>query len=316
MTINETACWLEDHDQYCILTHRNPDGDTIGCAAGLCRGLREIGKTAAILQNPQFTARYDDYLEGLVCPAVPEQATIVSVDMASESLLPDSFRPLAGKIGLAIDHHGSNTGFAPDRLVEPDSAACGELIYLLLLALDAPISAQTADALYLAISTDTGCFQYSNTTSRTLRIAADLKDAGSHTASINKIMFDTKSFPRLQLESRLTAAMERLADGLVAVCTLPLAWMDELGLSEDDIDSISSFPRTVDGVQVGIMLRQLPDDAVKLSVRTGPRYNASDICALLGGGGHKAAAGATVPGDFAAVRAKVLDALRQKGVTV
>lgn len=316
MTINEAACWLKDHDNYCILTHRNPDGDTIGCAAGLCRGLREIGKQAVILENPQFTPRYDCYLDGLVSATAAQNATVISVDMASESLLPDPFNPLAGQIALAIDHHGSNTGFAPNTLIEADSAACGELVFLLLQALEAPICPETADALYLAISTDTGCFQYSNTTSRTLRIAADLKDLGSQTAAINKIMFDTKSFARIQLESRLTDCMERLAGGLVALCRLPISWMDELGLSEDDIDSISSFPRTVEGVQVGAMLRELPNGAVKLSLRTGPNYNASDICALLGGGGHNAAAGATIQGDFEAARTQVLDALRQKGVAV
>ena len=125
MTRSEAAAWLLAHDHFCILTHRNPDGDTIGCAVGLCRGLRSLGKTAHILSNPQFGPRYAQWYDGLLCEEPAADDTIVSVDIASESLLPDNARPLAGKIQLALDHHGSNTGFAHCACVEPDLAACG-----------------------------------------------------------------------------------------------------------------------------------------------------------------------------------------------
>lgn len=316
MTRTETAAWLQAHDHYCILTHRNPDGDTIGCAVALCRGLRALGKDAFIYENPQFTARYDRWLGGLTSAGVTPERTIVSVDMASESLLPDNAVQFAGKIQLAMDHHSSNTGFAHCTCVEPDLAACGELIYALLLELGVTLTAEIAEAVYLAVSTDTGCFQYANTTSNTLRVAAAVKDAGCEAYPINKVFFGTKTVSRLQLESRLTDTMELYGGGKVAVCHIPLSWMTELHLTEDQLDSIASFPRNVEGVELGVMMREQSGNRQKISLRTGESANASAICAHLGGGGHRAAAGATVEGTYEETRDRLLQAMRLEGVEV
>ena len=316
MTRTDTAAWLLAHDHYRILTHRNPDGDTIGCAAALCRGLRSLGKDASIYENPQFTARYDQWLSGLIACDAGGEHTIISVDMASESLLPDNAAQFAGKIQLAMDHHGSNTGFAACTCVEPDLAACGELIYALLLEMGVAITPAMAEAIYLAVATDTGCFQYANTTSNTLRVAAEVKDAGCEAYPINKIFFGTKSVSRLQLEARLTESLEVYGGGKVAVCHVPLSWMDELHLTEDQLDSIASFPRNVEGVEVGAILREQKGNRQKISLRTGESANASAICAHLGGGGHKAAAGATVEGTYEEIRDRLLQAMRLEGVEV
>ena len=310
MTKREAARWLLDGDGYCILTHRNPDGDTIGCASALCQGLRALGKRAFILINPQFTPRYAPWLDGLTAPAAGPEDTVISVDMASEGLLPDNAAALAGTIRLAVDHHGSNTGFAKASWVEPDAAACGELIYELLLELGVTLTDRMAEAIYLAVSTDTGCFQYANTTSHTLQVAAAAKDAGCDAYPINKLFFGAKSMARLRLEARLTTSMEVLDGGRIAVCRLPLSWMKELGLTEDDIDSIAGFPRAVEGVEIGVMIRELAGGRQKLSVRTGQHADASAICAHLGGGGHRGAAGATCPGTFEEARDAVLGAIR------
>ena len=245
MTRSEAAAWLLAHDHFCILTHRNPDGDTIGCAVGLCRGLRSLGKTAHILRNPQFGPRYAQWYDGLLCEEPAADDTIVSVDIASEALLPDNARPLAGHIQLALDHHGSNTGFAHCDCVEGELAACGELIYGILRELRVDLTADIASALYLAVSTDTGCFQYANTTANTLRVAAELIDAGCEAYPINKEFFGTRSISRLRLESRLTDSLEFFADGKVAICHIPLSWMEELGLREEELDSISGFSRSL-----------------------------------------------------------------------
>lgn len=236
--------------------------------------------------------------------------------MASESLLPDNAVQFAGKIQLAMDHHGSNTGFAARTCVEPDLAACGELIYGLLQELGVTVTPEIAEAIYLAVSTDTGCFQYANTTSNTLRVAAAVRDAGCEAYPINKIFFGTKSVARLQLEARLTETMELYAGGKVAICHLPLSWMEELHLDEDQLDSIASFPRSVEGVEVGATLREQAGNRQKISLRTGESANASAICAHLGGGGHKAAAGATLMGTYAEVRQRILAALGAEGIGV
>ena len=213
MTRAETAAFLREHDNYCILTHRRPDGDTIGSSAALCLGLRAMGKTAWLLRNPQFTPRFAAVLEGLVCEDVPDEATIVSVDVAAPDLLPIGREGLAEQVQLVIDHHARSSVSAEHRLVEAERAACGEIIFGLLELLGVSLDARMAEAIYIAISTDTGCFQYSNTTADTLRIAAACKDAGADTYAVNQIFFGTKSFARLKLEARLTGSAEFYAEG-------------------------------------------------------------------------------------------------------
>ena len=314
MTRTETAAFLRAHDNYCILTHRRPDGDTIGSAAALCLGLRALGKQAALLCNPQFTQRFVSTLAGLVCEQVPDGATVVSVDVAAPDLLPLGREALAGQVRLVIDHHARSSIPAPNRLVEADRAACGEIVFGLLELLGVTPDKRMAEAIYIAVSTDTGCFQYSNTTADTLRIAAACRDLGADTYPINKLFFGTKSLARLQLEARLTNSVELYADGKVAICTLPQAWLDELGVSEDDIDSISGFPRAIEGVELGIMIRGVEDGKGKLSLRTGGTYDACKLCQELGGGGHAAAAGATVSGGIEGAKRAILDVLRRKGI--
>lgn len=314
MTISDAAAFLRSGDRYCIVTHRSPDGDTIGCASALCRGLRAIGKSAAVLENPQTTPRYAPWLAGLTVPQAGEGDTIVTVDVAAESLLPENAKDLT--VSLAIDHHGSNTGFAERVLVDPSKAACGEIIYALLLELNAPIDSVSAGALYVAVSTDTGCFQYSNTTANTLRVAADLRDTGIDAASINRELFGVKSIRRLRLEARLTETTIFWAGGRVAVCVLPLTLREELGLSEDDLDALASFPRAIEGVEAGVTLKEKPDGIVKLSLRTGPSINASKVCAHLGGGGHPAAAGASMKATLDGALEMVRNAFALEGLEV
>ena len=173
MTRAEFCAFARAHDNFVILTHRRPDGDTIGSAGALCLGLRQLGKTAFVLTNEQFTPRFDPFLDGLVCEALPAGATVISADIASEGLL--SFD--AVRMGLtpvcAVDHHGSNSLACP-KLVEADKAACGEIIHAILLELGVTVTKRIAECLYVAISTDTGCFKFSNTTSNTHRTAAAL----------------------------------------------------------------------------------------------------------------------------------------------
>ena len=311
-SLTEIARWLKNHDDYVILTHRRPDGDTIGCAAALCRGLRQLGKQAAVLSNPQFTEKYRPYYEGLTTDRVGEAQLLISVDVAAETMLPFSFA--AGQpIRLLIDHHGSNTGFAEQGFVGAEYAACGEIILRLLELLEVQPDPRIAEAIYLAVSTDTGCFRYSNVTANTLRVAAVCKEWGADTFAINRVMFMTKRLARLLLEAQLTKNTEFFAGGKVAISAITDEMRRELGITEDDIDDISGFCREIEGVEIGVMLRQEPDGG-KISVRTAPNYDACAICAKIGGGGHRAAAGATVKGGVAEARQAVLQAIEEYGV--
>ena len=313
-TVKEAALWLQGRDRFLILTHRRPDGDATGSAISLCLGLRSVGKTAWIWENPQFTPRYAARLDGLTVDHVPEDACIISVDMASEGLLPTNGADFAGKILLSLDHHPSNTGYAAETLVQEECAGCGELIWDLLEELGVTITKEMAEAIYIAISTDTGCFRFANTTAKTFRTAAMAVERGAEIAPINRELFEIKSRGRLRLESKIMAHIEFFSGGKVAIACLPQSWVEELQVSEDDLDSISGFPRTIDGVCVGVMIRDSEPGRAKMSVRTAPGYSASDYCAKLGGGGHVAAAGCSVPGTLEDGRAAILQVLREENL--
>ena len=313
MTRTEFCAFLRGHDNFVILTHRRPDGDTIGSAAALCRGLRQLGKTAFVLTNEQFTPRFGPFLDGLTCDALPAGATVISADIASEGLLSFDAVRLQLMPVCAVDHHGSNSLACP-KLVEADKAACGEIVYAVLTELGVTVTKQIAECLYTAISTDTGCFKFSNTTANAHRTAAALIAAGADVYPINKLFFDTKSFARLRLEAKLTDTMEFYADGAVGVCTMPKSLLAAFTVTEDDLDSISGFARSIEGVRIGIMIREVEDGLGKISLRTEAPYDASAICQRLGGGGHAAAAGASVPGGIEGAKAAILQALRDSGV--
>jgi len=313
-TVKEAAQWLRERDHFLILTHRRPDGDAVGSAISLCLGLRSIGKDAWIWANPQFTPRYAARLAGLTRQDEAENAVLVAVDMASEGLMPFGGESFAGRTQLCLDHHPSNTGYAAETLVQPDCGGCGELIWDLLEELDVEITKDMAEAVYIAISTDTGCFRFNNTTARTFRTAAKCVDHGAGIGPINREHFEIKTKGRLRLEARVMESMEFYAEGRVAIACLPQTWVEELQVSEDDLDSISGFPRTIDGVCVGVMIRNSEPGKAKLSVRTAPGYNASDYCGKLGGGGHAAAAGCAIPGTLEDGKQAILAVLREENV--
>ena len=311
MTYTEAAELLRRQDSILILTHRRPDGDTIGCAVGLCAALRELGKTAWLLPNADATALFTPYLEGYLAPDGFSPAFVVSVDIAGRGLFPENARCWLEKgVDLAVDHHGSNEGFGKENCVDPGRAACGELIYDIIRQWG-PVSPAAALPLYLAVSTDTGCFVYSNTTPDTHRVAAALMDAGIDYRRVNKRHFRTKSFKRLRLESMITQDMELFDNGTIAIAAVSLDMMNALDAREEDAEDIAAFAGQVEGVETAVTIRELRPGECKLSVRTSAGLNASAVCALLGGGGHAAAAGCSVAGSVADAKTAILNAIRQ-----
>ena len=262
MTTAEAAVRLAVMDQVLILTHVRPDGDTIGSAAALCCGLRALGKTAYLLPNPELTATYAPYAAPYLAEADFAPAYVVSVDIAALSLLPENARPYQDRIALAIDHHPSQEFFARETCLEADSAACGEIVYDILRQLT-PLTPEMALPLYVAISTDTGCFVYSNTTPRSHRIAAQLMDCGIDVAPVNKALFRTKSAVRLAMEARMVAGMERFDAGRVVVMQIPLSLRQELHATDADIEELSALAAQVEGTDCGVTLRELRPGTVK-----------------------------------------------------
>ena len=291
MMRNECAQFLAEHDHFCILTHTRPDGDTIGSASALCAGLRQLGKTAHLLENEEVSPFLSQCVLGLTKAAPEAGDTLVCVDVASPGMLQKNAVDLVGSIALRIDHHGSATSFADLELVDPASAACGEIIYDVMMAMGVQMTKEIAWRLYIAVSTDTGCFRYANTTANTYRVAAACAETGADLYPITQALFDTTSIPELKLQNWMVDNAVFLCGGRAAVCAIP-GELEE-NVSKEDLEGISGFLRSIEGVKISATIRQT-ENGSKMSVRAIPGFDASAVCKKFGGGGHKGAAGASL----------------------
>ena len=287
LTRAEAAGFLLVHDNFRILTHRRPDGDTVGSAAALCRGLRMLGKQAWVLCDADaWDCKFNWLLEGLTCEEISPAATVVAVDVAAEYMLSRE-----AKVALSIDHHGSNEPYAENTLVDSTSASCAELVLDVLTMLGLEMDSKIAEAVYVGLATDTGCFRYANTNAHTFFVASLCARAGAPINALNQELFETNSLAKLRLQAWMVENLKLFGDGKFAVVAIPRAVEDMLGVTEDDLGNISSFPRTVAGVCMAATLRQSKDGRTKISVRAVPGYDAAALCEKFGGGGHKGAAG-------------------------
>lgn len=309
LTVSETAALLRTFDNVLILTHVRPDGDTVGCAAALCAGLRALGKTAYLLPNPELTNTTTPYFAPYAAPEdfMPEK--VVSTDIATVGLFPENAKPYIGRIDLAIDHHPSFESFGKANIVRPEAAACGELMYDILANLG-PITSEIALPLYVAVSTDTGCFVYNNTSAQTHAVAAALMRTGIDFKTVNKVFFRTKTRKRMQLEGAMLDTMEFFDRDRVAVLSVPISLMERVQATESDAEDLSALGGQIEGVDCAVTMRELRPDVWKMSVRTGTRINATNVCKILGGGGHAAAAGCTVEASWPEAKRQILAAIR------
>lgn len=316
MTIAECANWLLERDHFVILTHRKPDGDTIGSAAALCRGLRQVGKTAHVLQNDEVTPLCAPLLEGLTKSRPEEGDILIATDVAADNMLPQAYMEMKNCIDLRIDHHGSGREYTPNELVDPESAACAEIIWELLLDMGVDPDKEMAEAVYVGVSTDTGCFRYANTTAHTFDVAADCTAAGADVFEWNRKLFDTNSLAKLRLQAWVVDNLKLLCDGKIAMCALPKEVEEKTGVSEDDMNNISGFLRSIEGVCIAALLRNAGEDNTKISVRSVPGYNAAYFCEQFGGGGHAGAAGCSIRKSLEEAAKEVEEVLLKWGETL
>ena len=291
MTRNECAAFLLSHDNFSILTHTRPDGDTIGSASALCVALRQLGKTAHLLENREASPFLRQCMLGLTKEEAGAEDVLVTVDVASPGMLPQSSQSLLGRIALRIDHHSSATSFTDLELVDSGAAACGEIIYDLIMGMGVEMTKEIAWRMYIAISTDTGCFRYANTTANTYRVAAACAETGADLYPITQELFDTTSIPELKLQNWMVDNALFLCGGKAAVCAIPPEL--EASVSKEDLEGISGFLRSIQGVKISATLRK-NDTGCKMSVRAVPGFDATEVCRKFGGGGHKGAAGASL----------------------
>ncbi|MBR3972256.1 MAG: DHH family phosphoesterase [Ruminococcus sp.] len=301
---------LKEKDNVEILTHHYPDGDTLGSAYALCLALQLLGKNARVITSGTPAKKYDFLKEG-----VKEQEFnckfVVSVDVAAPSLLGENREKYENIIDLCIDHHKINSIEAKGKFVDAEAAAAGEIIYRLLKEMNVELTPGIASCIYTAVSTDTGCFRYSNTTPETLRIAAELMGITPHWHRINTVMFEMKSKEKLRLERMVYKTLEYFCEGKCAVIYTTLKMQQESGVPDGELEGLASIPRQIEGVLLGITMKEKEEGVFKVSVRSNEDINAAEFCARFGGGGHNAAAGCTVEGTLEEAKAKLIEAAEE-----
>ncbi len=290
VSVKEAANLLSLNNNFIILTHKRPDGDTLGCGAALCSALRRAGKRAYLLRNGGATEKFVPFIERFYTRRGFRITNeyVVTVDVASSNMLGDR---LQLNVDLAIDHHESNSRFANNLLLDASASACGEIILKVIKELCGSVSKEEADLLYIALSTDTGCFQYGNTNAASFRAAAELCELNADVAKLNQLFFRTFSRGRIALEGAIMSSLRSYADGRITMAVITHKMVEEAGASDDDMEDLASLPGKVAGTLVSVMVKENDRGFSKLSLRSTGEVNVSEICAKFGGGGHAMASG-------------------------
>ena len=299
MTIRECVAFLREHDDYLLLTHVRPDVDTLGSAAALCNALRRMGKRARLYDNPGLTETYEPFVHEYIGSGPEADDCVVSIDLSSLAQFPDGF---AGDVALCIDHHESNEFYAAHTLLDADMAACGEIVLRVIEEMCGDVTLHEAELLYVALSTDCGCFCYANTNETAFLDAARLLSFGVDNGALNKTLFRSFSRQRIALEGMIYSGLQSYCDGRLNLAVITREMMEKSGATEDDCEDVANLPGKVRGNEIAIMVRQLENGRAKASVRTVPSVSAREICQRFGGGGHPMAAGCTSdlpPHEFA-----------------
>jgi len=305
MNAKEAAARLRAADDILIILHKDPDGDTVGGGFALWKALKAVGKRARVVCSDKIGDKYR-YLSGEYADDEGfEPAYIVAVDIAAPSLVGEPWHEAAKRADLGIDHHGSNELYAKETLLDASSASCCELIAEIIDELGVPFDEYIASALYTGVSTDTGCFRYRNTTPASHRFAARLIECGIDLPRLNRVLFEQKSRERVMLEQLAIAGIEFAFGGRVAIIAITNEMMRRSGAKASDVEGITPLPRSIEGVDVGVTVRELPSGAYKFSLRTG-EIDAAKVCAAFGGGGHHGAAGFECTGELADIKALLL----------
>ncbi|MBQ3077694.1 MAG: bifunctional oligoribonuclease/PAP phosphatase NrnA [Clostridia bacterium] len=310
--IRLAAQFLLERDDFLILCHQKPDGDTVGSAFALREALRSLGKRAQIACSDPFTPRYDFITGGEREPRrdfTPK--TYVTVDVADTTLLGEKLDHLKANIDLAIDHHPSFTRYATVNVCCPWTASVGAILTAVLKEMGVSLNSYLATCLYTSLATDTGCFKYANTNREAHAIAAELVRHIPNLHEVNYRLFMLKSRARMQLEARVVSEAHFHRQGKIAVAVVSQAMMKELGAGEDDLDDIGTLMRCIEGVEVGVLMKETPNGRMKVSFRSAQHVNVSMIAQTFGGGGHRRASGCLMYGPAEEAERRIVEAVEQ-----
>lgn len=302
---------LRQYSSFNLVSHIQPDGDSIGSLLALGEALEKMGKTVRLFTAAKVPRKYA-FLKGSDKISAAgenwiEDAAAVVLDCSDLEWTGDFKEQLArAGVILNIDHHVTNCYFGTANLVDPKAAATGEIVFRLLEAMRLPLTASIAEALYVALSTDTGSFKFESTTAATHRAAAALLDSYElNPGELSQRIFDVRPLPFFLLLKKVLGTLE-LHDGRkLAVITASREMLEQSGAAVEDLDGMINYTRNIEGVEIGIMF--FIDSAAEIKV--GFRSKTVDVSALageLGGGGHARAAGCRIKGPYDRVRDRVI----------
>ncbi|WP_164730865.1 DHH family phosphoesterase [Anoxybacter fermentans] len=309
-SLKEIADTIAKYNQVVICGHIDPDGDCLGSMLALGTALKKQGKKVRLVLErtlPDNLSPLEEdwdycYTDDFVFE--PEDQLLIVLDSGALDRIPE-LPPHKLPI-INIDHHMSNTFFGDYNYVDERAAAAGEIVYLLLEEMGIEIDQKIGYYIAVSIISDTGCFRYSNTNPRILRLMADLLEMGIDTASIYKDFLASHPLRKIRLRGLVYSRMKTAFDGRVAWVVIDQEMLKEAGATVDDTGSISSELRDIKGVEVGVSILEREPGLIQLGLRSNDYVPVNEVAMIFGGGGHLRAAGARVRGDLEEISKKVL----------
>ena len=310
----EIAGALRRYESFVVISHVRPDGDALGSQIAMGLVLQKMGKKVKVWNEEGLLEKFSFLPGGEIVTLPPNEKqdfdVVLALDTATRQRLGTPLESLGKtRLWINIDHHASNPRYGDLVHIDPAAPATGQILFDLLQSQDLPLDEVIAENLFAAISTDTGSFQYPNTTARTFEIAADILRCGINVGRLSQQLYE--SYPRRRIEL-LRALLDRMrfdAEGKVASFSLPLATANELGVIPEDNEGLIDHLRATRGVIIAIFFEELADGKVRVSMRSkDEQADVCEICLRFKGGGHKLAAGARVPGTLEEVAEKVIAA--------
>ncbi|HWP98633.1 MAG TPA: DHH family phosphoesterase [Syntrophomonadaceae bacterium] len=317
-SIEEIAGQLLKEQEWLLIGHSIPDGDCVGSLLGMAGGLASLGKEVRILLQDPIPHIYN-YLQGMEMLVSLDQVKlgaggILFLDCADRQRVGDSVDQWLGEQKLPtvnIDHHLGNNLFADYNYVDHTAAAAGEIVLQVLKALNVTITPPIAEALFAALIMDTGSFLNTNTTSRTLRFAAELMDNGVSLDRTRINLFESKTRKEILLTQRALRHLDFSDDGRIAWMLLPYQDLIEIGALDLHPEGLINYTRMIQGVEVGVLLREVKPGLIKIGLRSRGQVDVASLAAKFGGGGHRAAAGARLEGTLEEVRERVINKIKE-----
>jgi phosphoesterase RecJ-like protein len=307
---------LRENQRFAVMSHVRPDGDALGSQLALALSLKQLGKDVRVWNEDGMIEKYSFVARSELItkpPAAPEDVDVaVALDTAIQNRLGIAFQAVrSAKLWINIDHHPSNPGYGDLVYIDPTAPATGQILFELIKDQQLPLDSEIAENLYVAISTDTGSFQYPNTTARTFEIAAELVRAGADVGRLSRELYENYPRRRIELLRELLRTIRFEGDGRIASFSLSSKTAKDLGVLPEDNEGLIDHLRAIQGVIVAVFFEELADGKVRVSMRS--KDEAVDVCAIcqkFGGGGHTLAAGARVKGTLEEVEKKVLEEIR------